>query len=81
MEYPAYCCDVCEADKGEANHWFAVWAIPEVSFKALPWEEARQSSSLSNAEHICGQECLHKRLSQWLENNSRPAPANSQEAV
>jgi hypothetical protein len=80
MQYPNYCCDVCGKDKGETNHWFAVWAINEMEFRVLPWQEAVEASSLEKCQHICGEECLHKRLSQWLDINSKTTPA-SPEAV
>jgi hypothetical protein len=60
MEYPAYCCDTCGKNKGDTNHWFAVWALNEMEFKVLPWDEAVSTGKkLSKWEHICGQECLH----------------------
>jgi len=70
-------CDVCGAEKRAENRWYLLSA--DDTFRVEPWGDS--TAPLSGHEHICGQECLHKRLSQWLETNSRPAPANSQEAV
>jgi hypothetical protein len=80
MEYPNYRCDVCGKEKGEANHWFAVQAIVEMVFKAMTWEEATESPAFSSYEHICGEECLHKRLAQWLAINSKNTPESSEAA-
>ena len=63
-------CDVCEREKGETNGWFAVRAFKSFSFEVLTWDLGAETSDLSESEHICGQECLHKRLSQWLEANT-----------
>lgn len=81
-------CDVCGVEKGDANGWFLVEPAPW-DFTITPWEygsallerDERRDCVGSELTHICGQECLHKRLSQWLEINSRTIPANSQEAV
>lgn len=81
-------CDVCGVEKGNANGWFLVEPAPW-DFTVVPWEfrspllelEESGDSIASGVDHICGYECLHKRLSEWLENISRPTPANSQEAI
>jgi len=70
MQMPTFFCDVCGTAKGEATHWFAVQAITETVFTVLPWKEAQETVDLSQREHICGQECLHARLSRWLDLNS-----------
>ena len=75
MEASTFSCDVCERQQQGATDWFAVHAINELQFRVQPWEEARACATLSSNEHICGQECLHKRLNQWLAINSRTTPA------
>jgi hypothetical protein len=80
MEYPAYNCDICGKEKHATNHWFAVRALNEMSFEVMTWAEAIETSNLSICEHVCGQECLHKRLSQWLDINSKTSPASSEVA-
>ena len=57
-----YACDVCFREKHEANHWFRVWARSD-ALQVRPWGEDRLAIK---DEHICGEECLHKRLSRWL---------------
>lgn len=74
MEVSRFLCDVCGAEKGDANHWLVVRS--GLRFTATSWKMALDEGDVSEAQHICGQECLHKRLSQWLESISRPAPAN-----
>jgi hypothetical protein len=68
MDY-RFTCEMCPAEKGAENDWFAVWAMNALEFKVFPWEEANETGNLESYDHICGQECLHKRLSQWLEAN------------
>lgn len=58
-------CDECNTEKREADHRFLVMATPN---QFIVTDLKRSSPiSMANQEHICGQECLHKRLSQWLE--------------
>lgn len=66
-------CDGCGVEQGDANGWFAVRA--NLWFVVVPFEAAVEERAVQEHEHICGQECLHKRLSQWLETNSRSNPA------
>lgn len=71
-------CDVCGMEKGDANDWFALAASS--GFIVTPFASVRSERFLQLSEHICGQECLHKRLNQWLENFNRPAPVIQEEA-
>lgn len=69
-------CDVCGRQKGSTNHWYV--AITDPPTAELPGSEgiafgpieAETFDPALKREHICGQECLHKRLSQWLETVS-----------
>lgn len=73
MEIPQIYCDVCGRAKAETNHWFVAVSNPKhVKGIAFGPSDALFSPEFTS-EHICGQECLHKRLSQWLEFNSKQA--------
>ena len=65
-------CDVCGRVKGETNHWLiAVTSRPEaehscergVAFAAL----GAHVDTDFEQEHICGADCAHKKLSEFLE--------------
>jgi hypothetical protein len=55
-----YYCDGCGREKGEVNHWFGVRVDEE------GW--TLKSFSYTGVHHIyCGQECVHKALSEYME--------------
>jgi hypothetical protein len=60
-------CDVCGRTKQETNHWFRIVeqrASPEAIVFAL--SGAALDDPRQPTEDICGQECAHIRLSQFL---------------
>lgn len=72
METRAYKCDVCGREKGPSNHWFCVQAngVPRQTrwrFVVEPWNSDLFHSGDGNVEHLCGQECLNKKLQAWVE--------------
>jgi len=69
-------CDVCNAQKQETNHWFKVIEKPLMNRIEFYAPDAEASENFEH-EDICGQECLHKRLSQWLESETAPSPKES----
>lgn len=62
-------CDVCGAEKKEANHWFIGFEVerslsePE-NLRIEPWEWAR--AELTYAIHLCGSQCVQKRVQEFL---------------
>jgi hypothetical protein len=65
-------CDNCGAVKGETNHWISCITIPPaekapgedgIAFGPL---EATITDPRLKIEHLCGEACATKRLSQWL---------------
>jgi hypothetical protein len=66
-----YNCDICGAQRKEANHWFAVYPAGEgITF--LDWKRAMLSGRLDiiGVSFICGQACAHKLLDQFLNPTS-----------
>ncbi len=74
MDVNTVACDVCGRMKQETNHWFLAIAPVDTSDPrnngiAFGTSEAViQDSTGLILEHICGQECLHKRLSRWFDD-------------
>lgn len=63
-------CDICGALKGETNHWFIAYEVNGiVGIMFIPADKVTSRRDLSHAkiDDICGQECAHKRLSQFLD--------------
>ena len=64
-------CDICGREKGATNHWIVARVSESgpagIAFLPIDDPVARQDVPRVAAEDICGQECAHKRLSQWLE--------------
>jgi hypothetical protein len=73
MKSTVITCDVCGQIKGETNHWFIALTNAghhEVGIGFGPADCDHQTDTTIR-EDICGQECLRKRLSQWLELTSK----------
>lgn len=69
MEAVVITCDVCGQQRGETNHWFVAGHDRSNLAAGIAFGPGDSVfSDFVTVEHICGQECLHKRLSQWLEN-------------
>ena len=68
MESTQITCDVCLRIKGETNHWFkAVFdPIAPVGIAFGTSDATIGDPTGLVIEHICGQECLLKRLSRWV---------------
>jgi hypothetical protein len=79
MEILQIACNVCGRTKGETNHWFIAIYDPrhpgarEFDGIAFGSFDAHVQNPLLKTEHICGEACMHKRLSQWLETTTSPA--------
>jgi hypothetical protein len=86
MERPVITCDVCGRVKGETNHWFlAIAPIDTSDPRSNGIAFGTSAAELEDPrglirQHICGQECMHKRLSRWIEASTAPTPT-TQESV
>jgi hypothetical protein len=78
MDIATTACNVCGRMKRETNHWLKVYTTPlSTAILFAPAAEPIDATGYVK-EDICGQECLHKRLSRWLESQTpQPAPVES----
>ena len=64
---------VCDCGCGAVHRQSSQWIQAEVSnsaFKCVPWSDRRAPHK--GVLHLAGEQCAHKMLSRWLEDNSRP---------
>ena len=56
-------CDICREEKEQTNHWFVAYAEGgDFHVSGL-----NPSNSLNpGAKHLCGQNCVHKLLDEFL---------------
>lgn len=68
MDITVKLCNVCGRQKQETNHWFVVASDPRVPGGGIAFGTclAFSDDPAVKLEDICGQECLHKRLNQWI---------------
>ena len=60
-------CDQCGAERKEANHWFVVrMTALGLYFNTWAWAEQEGLLEDSLTTHLCGQQCAHKLLDQFL---------------
>ena len=66
MKNTVYMCDVCGKVKGKVNHWWVVClgAGDPLRMVILPWTDA--SAVHDDFIHLCGQECVHKKLDEFM---------------
>lgn len=70
-----YTCRVCQARKGESNHWFAL-VILEGMQRALGIHEWKLGiAQCESAAVACGEPCVHVLVSRWLETRGFDPPA------
>ncbi len=69
-----YFCDMCGAVRGDANHWFVV-NLTNVGYHLYLWGWAEAEGRLDDddANHLCGQKCVHALLDRWLTTGSLDA--------
>jgi hypothetical protein len=73
MRIESFVCNVCEKVKGETNHWYGIRLdqigphhdIVIVSFESALGLELTGDKGWK-FEHVCGSECLHKRIDAML---------------
>jgi hypothetical protein len=76
-------CDVCGRPKLETNHWLV--AITRVGMEGILVQPSEVSVSPRNPdflyEDLCGDECVHKRISRWMDARIQPStPPESEQA-
>ena len=60
-----YSCDVCGAERKEANHWFLVYAPLDTTKSIFITAFSFANAEREEAINICGESCLHK----WISSN------------
>jgi hypothetical protein len=69
MDVKTVACDLCGLQKQETNHWLV--EVTRAGFEGIIFQPAEATESPRNPDFIykdlCGQECAHKRLAQWLD--------------
>jgi len=66
MKIETYSCDECGSLRRESNHWWMISQIrwPNVTgYCILPWCDSGDRDVLV---HLCGLECIQRRLSKLL---------------
>ena len=77
----SYQCDVCGKQKGTVNHWWIIsietegWykggeSFEGASFLLCEWNDHAKNAGVI---HLCGSECVNKRLSQFMEKVGKEA--------
>lgn len=56
-------CDVCGTLRTNANHWWIAMPV-DTGITLLPWDDT--IAGVSTAIHLCGEDCLHKYLSNFI---------------
>jgi hypothetical protein len=63
-------CSKCGAERREANHWFVFTRTGQgLEFHKWEWagrEELEELMDASQFGHLCGQQCAHALLDQFL---------------
>jgi hypothetical protein len=68
-------CDICKRDKQETNHWLVAITCPGYEgILFVPVEATEFRLEGYTYQDICGQGCMSKRLSRWLDDLNAPAP-------
>ena len=70
MFTPVYRCDGpgCDNVKGEVNHWWRVHVGDPQHVYIHPWNSPAPSDLTAGERHACGESCLHKIISDLLNN-------------
>lgn len=58
-------CDACGKQKGAVNCWWMVFREGK-RIEIEPWGEDYEVAS----EHLCGQDCLIKSVSKWMQEKT-----------
>jgi hypothetical protein len=68
MDVATKACNVCDRIKQDTNHWVVAIVRPGYEGIIFVPAEAAQDPRVEGYEYedLCGQNCAHKRLSQWF---------------
>jgi len=73
-----YTCRVCEAEKGDGNHWWIAFALREETEDDTPFLQISpwvvMDARWPYAAVACGEKCVHALVSRWLETRTFDAP-------
>ena len=69
----AYCCDICNTQKGETNHWFRAVCLPGPTFILIPWSESHDQVAVKIEKHLCGLPCAVKFMCSVMEEDATKA--------
>jgi len=63
-------CDICRKQKAEVNHWWiGFMRCDSVTSSVIqPWND--EIAEAIGAKHLCGQECVTKFVSEWMQKVS-----------
>lgn len=68
MKIDTWRCDICQAQKKDANRWWKVYMVAGGAL-IVQWEspepDIRQPKATSSAGHLCGANCV----TEWLSKN------------
>lgn len=70
MKVETYACDICGAQRKDANHWFKAYRLNGVvGIVIVSWEvtvvSGKLELSVHSEAHLCGADCV----TQWLSKN------------
>jgi len=64
----AISCDVCGAQKRQANHWFIAYKHAG-ELRVSSWNSLHLMCP--GTKHLCGETCVHKLIGEFLANSAR----------
>lgn len=62
----SYVCDVCGVERKEVNHWFVLLDLRSAVSGGIAIRSFANGKDLPEAEHLCGQSCVQKRVDAYL---------------
>ena len=69
----SYQCDVCGKQKGEVNHWWLATLDHPEELTLGTWPKLPGEYPVEGAFHLCGSECVIKKVNEFLQANGRSA--------
>ena len=74
MQSTTTTCDVCQRTVSVTSNWFVAITSPATNGIAFGPADAEYASGLT-LEHICGEMCMHVRLTRWAESRYQNSEA------
>ena len=66
-----YECNICGAERKEANHWFVAMEIDGEGISIRPWKYSPHVDD-EEAKHLCGQACVHSFVDRHIGGPNMP---------